>query len=115
MVFTSFYLSLQPSIALISMFGIVLMYWASKYILLKRSQRPPPGTDIVHHTLCQFVYLCPLLFCLGGLTWPYFLDQKLETYPYLLGVAISIVLYLLPLEEIFTSLVKTTHDNLVYE
>jgi len=79
MVFTSFYLSLQPVIALASMVGIALMYWVDKYVLLKRSQRPPPGTDIVHHTLCQFVYLCPLLFCFGGLTWPLFTNAKLET------------------------------------
>lgn len=71
-VFTSFYMSLQPVIVPISLIGIVFMYWVNKYILLVRSQRPPPGTDIVHNTLSQFIYLCPFLFCVGGIAWPFF-------------------------------------------
>jgi len=97
MVFTSLYLSLQPAIAVVSMIGIALMYWVNKYVLLKRSQRPPPGTEIVHDTLCQFVYLCPLLFCLGALIWLPFTNSKLETYPYVVGAVVSLGLFLIPM------------------
>lgn len=115
MVFTSFYLSLQPSIAFISALGIFLMYWVNKYVLLQRGQRPPPGTDIIHHTLCQFIFMCPLLFCIGSSIWPYLTSSQLDAHSHHIGVGISLVLFLLPLEEIFGSIVKGTHDNMVYE
>jgi len=78
LIFTSFYLSLQPIIALFSALGIFLTFWVDKYVMLRRSKRPAPGSDIVHHTMCQFIYLCPLIFCLGALVWPWVLK---EFYP----------------------------------
>lgn len=117
LIFTSFYLSLQPVIALFSAVGIFLMYWVDKYIMLRRSKRPSPGSDIVHHTLCQFIYLCPLVFSAGALLWPWYLKSFSvdKVYPYIVGAGIGVILFLIPMEILFDTLIPTQQDHLVYE
>lgn len=68
-VFTSFFLSLVPVIGVVSFVGLIMIYWVSKYNLLKRSKRPAPGTNIVHNSLIQILYLCPIFFTTGALIW----------------------------------------------
>lgn len=115
-VFTCFYLSLQPIIAAFSAVGLFLMYWVDKYEMIRRSKRPPPGSDIVHHTLLQFIYLCPLLFCLGALVWPWYLGELNTTrvHPYIVGCVIAGILFLIPMEIIFDNLITTSQDHLDY-
>lgn len=93
------------------------MYWVDKYMMLRRCKRPPPGSDIVHHTLIQFVYLCPLFFCVGALVWPWFLKEfhADRVHPYVIGCIISIVLFLIPMEVIFDALITTDQDYMKYE
>jgi hypothetical protein len=117
-VFTCFYLSLQPVIAFISAFGMIVMYWVDKFIMLKRSKRPPPGSDIVHHSMLQLIYLCPLFFCLGEIVWPIFIpDQYDRTFilPNMVGIISSLIIFLIPMELIFDLLVRDPYDHLFYD
>jgi hypothetical protein len=102
-VFTSFFVSLQPAISFLALIGLFLSYWAEKYVLFYRSKRPPPGSDIINSTMCQLIYLCPLVFGLGSLTWPVFMTDgtpKSALIPNLITCGISVLLFIVPLEAI---------------
>jgi|JI6StandDraft_1071083.scaffolds.fasta_scaffold05347_13 hypothetical protein len=102
-VFTAFFVSLQPAISVLAVIGLFLSYWAEKYVLFNRSKRPPPGSDIINSTMCQIIYLCPLVFGLGGLTWPVFMPNgtpKSALIPNLVICGIAVLLFIIPLETI---------------
>jgi hypothetical protein len=93
-------------------------YVLDKFIMLKRSKRPPPGSDIVHHSMLQLIYLCPLFFCLGEIVWPIFIpDQYDRTFilPNMVGIISSLIIFLIPMELIFDLLVRDPYDHLFYD
>lgn len=70
--FVCFFVSLQPIVSIIALLGYFLMYWVEKYCLFNRERRPVPGTDFVNKTVYQLVFLGPLMYSLGSLTWSNF-------------------------------------------
>jgi hypothetical protein len=73
--FACFYVSLQPIVSFIALIGIFLIYWVHKYCLFNRYKRPIPGTDFVNDAIYQIIFLGPLVYSLGSLTWSNF-DPK---------------------------------------
>jgi hypothetical protein len=74
--FICFFVSLQPIIPLFGIIGLFLMYWAEKYALFNRCQRPVTGPDVITSTMYQLIFFGPLCFSLGNLTWCYFLPDE---------------------------------------
>lgn len=72
--FTAFFVTLQPCIAVTSIVGMFMMYWIHKYSLLNRMKRPVPGTDLINAAMGQMVSLGPIFFALGALCWSHLLD-----------------------------------------
>lgn len=70
--FTCFFVSLQPIIAITSTVGIFCMYWAQKYAIFNRMKRPVPGTDTINVAMFQLIYLGGVFYSLGALTWSNF-------------------------------------------
>jgi hypothetical protein len=97
---------------------MIAMYWVDKYSMLKRSKRPPPGSDIVHHSMLQLIYLAPLIFCGGVITWPLFMpgqNHRAFILPHIVGIISSMVIFMIPMELIFDLLIKDPYDHLIYD
>lgn len=90
---------MQPIIALFALCGMGLMYWAQKYTLFSRMNRPVPGTDLVNVTMFQLLLFGGLIYSLGSLTWSNFMPSgipKQALIPNLIAIGISIFMLLLP-------------------
>jgi hypothetical protein len=70
--FACFFVSLQPIISVIAMFGYLLMYWIEKYSLFNRYRRPVPGTDFVNNAVYKMISFAPAVYSFGSLTWANF-------------------------------------------
>jgi hypothetical protein len=120
-VYTAFFVSLQPVISILAIIGLFLMYWAEKYVLFNRSKRPPPGSDIINQAMSQIIYLCPLVYALGSLTWPVFIPDgtpRESMIPNLIAIGISIVMFIIPLEAICNCCInedERANAELIYE
>lgn len=75
--FTCFFVSLQPIIALFAIIGLCINYWIQKYSLFHRSKRPIPGTKILYDSTVQFVYAGGFFYALGSLTFINFIPKDL--------------------------------------
>ena len=67
--FTCFYVTLQPYVVIPSLVGFLLMYWADKYRLLAKSQRPVPSSELLNDAMGQLILLSPFMLTLGNITW----------------------------------------------
>jgi hypothetical protein len=109
-VFTCFFVSLQPIIPVFALLGLLLNYWVQKYNLFHRSQRPVPGTPIIHTTLIQVVYFGAVAYTLGSMTWANFLEGsqfKAALLPNLLALSAAVLIFLLPYESLFSRVFKS--------
>lgn len=101
--FVCFFVSLQPIISVIALVGYTLMYWAQKFTLFYRYKRPVPGTDFVNKTVYQLIFIGPLIYSLGSLTWSNFDPNGIPPeaiIPNLVAVAFSALLIILPMNPI---------------
>lgn len=101
--FVCFFVSLQPIVSVVALIGYFLMYWVEKYCMFYRYKRPVPGTDFVNKTVYQLIFLGPLIYSLGSLTWSNFDPNGIPRealLPNLLAVLFSVVLLLLPINPI---------------
>ena len=73
--FTCFFVSLQPIIALFALIGFFTMFWAQKWSLFNRMRRPIPGNDMVNAAMGQLIFLGPFIYSIGSLTWSNFLPN----------------------------------------
>jgi hypothetical protein len=112
--FVCFFVSLQPIAPIFALFGYFLMYWAQKYSLFHRYKRPIPGTDFIHKAVYQIIYLGPLMYTLGALTWSN-LDPKgtpvNALIPNLVSLAFSLLILLVPFPTIITDCIKDDSDD----
>lgn len=107
--FTCFFVSLQPIIAVFGLAGLVLMHWVQKYLLFNRHRRPFPGNDLVNAAMHQVIYFGPLVFSLGNLTWSNLLVDgapKSALVPNLIAVGISTVFAVLPYKVFFSLIIS---------
>ena len=103
--FVCFFVSLQPIVCIFAIFGFLMMYWAQKWALFNRMRRPIPGNDLINTALSQLVFLGPIIYSLGSLTWVNFFPEGTPKYavlPNLIALAISVVMWILPLSLIFS-------------
>lgn len=76
-----------------------MMYWAQKYSLFNRARRPIPGGDFIHLALYQLIYMGPLAYSLGSLTWSNFFPDgtpKSALLPNLVALGVSVFILLIP-------------------
>lgn len=100
-----------------AMFGILFMYWSQKYVLLKRACRPAPGSDIINSTMSQIIYVSPMIFALGNLTWPKFLpggSPGAALLPNLISMGVAVFFFIFPLDVICACLIPKSTESLVY-
>lgn len=101
--FVCFFVSLQPIIPAIALVGYLFMYWVQKYCFFNRYRRPTPGTDFVNIAVYQIIYLGPVLFCLGNLTWANFDEDggpKRALLPNLIALGFACLNYFVPVNTI---------------
>ena len=85
------------------MFGILLNYWALKYCLFGRYKRPIPGTDFVSDAIYQIIYLGPLIYSFGSMTWSNFVPNGIPPeaiIPNLVAIGISSFIIFVPIQVI---------------
>lgn len=120
--FVCFFVSLQPIVSIIALLGYFLMYWVEKYCLFNREKRPVPGTDFINKAVYQVVFLGPLMYSLGSLTWSNFDPNGIPPeaiIPNLIAVLFSVLLIILPINTLIvgccikedTSVKVTTYDS----
>lgn len=98
-IFSCYFVSLQPIVALIGMVGYFLMYWAQKYCLFNRYRRPVPGTDFVNNAVYKIILLGPFIFGLGSMTWSNFTPGGIPQealLPNLVIIGISVIIFIIP-------------------
>ena len=91
------------------MLGLLLVYWAHKYNLFHRSQRPVPGTSIINTTVSQLLYFGAIAYILGSMTWANFMPEsqmKKALAPNIVGLIAAVIIFLLPYETIFNKIFK---------
>lgn len=79
------------------------MYWAQKNSVFSRCSRPVPGTGLVNSAMFQLIYLCPLFFTLGSLSWSHFFPEgapKRSFIANIIALILSIIIFILPFETI---------------
>ena len=102
--FTCFFVSLQPIISLFAIIGLFVMYWAQKYAIFNRMQRPVPGTDLINTAMFQIILAGGIFYSLGSLTWSNFLPGGIPRGAIgtnLASLIVSIVMFFLPYRAIF--------------
>lgn len=104
--FVCFFVSLQPIVSVIGLVGYLLMFWVEKYCMFYRYKRPVPGTDFVNKAVYQWIFLGPLIYALGSLTWSNFDPSgipKEALLPNILAAVFSALLVILPMNPIIVS------------
>lgn len=104
--FVCFFVSLQPIVAVIALIGYLLMYWVQKYCLFNRYKRPVPGTDFINKAVYQIIYMGPLIYSLGSLTWSNFSPNGIPPealIPNLVSVGFSVILLVVPFQSIIVA------------
>lgn len=112
--FTCFFASLQPIIAIFAIFGLTLMFWAQKNAIYGRYKRPVPGTTTINNTMYQFIYLGGIFFSLGSLSWASFFPQGAHNrgfIPNMVCLGISVIMFLLPYDVIFEYAYRDEEDE----
>lgn len=74
-IYTAFYISIQPIIALMAAIGMFLMFYANKYVLFYRSSRPKPSSSLINETLSRILNFMVVIYSLGSLTWTSFIPN----------------------------------------
>ena len=72
-------------------------------------RRPVPGTDLVNTAMYQLLFLGPMVYSFGSLTWSNFFPEgipKSALVPNLIALGISIFLSIFPINMMFESCMK---------
>lgn len=103
MIYTAFFMSLQPLISIISALGLFLMYLAQKNALLFRSKRPQPSSDRINRALNIVLDFTVCSYAFGSLTWTNFIQTPNRTFalvPNILSLCVGLLLYIVPYNRI---------------
>jgi hypothetical protein len=80
------------------------MYWAEKYVLLYRSKRPIPGSDMINAVIGQFILIGPIFLALGISTWTGFLSNSTTNLRFLIhmiSIGVSVLFFILPFNSVY--------------
>ena len=101
--FVCFFVSLQPICVFAALIGFLMMYWIQKYCMFYRYRRPVPGSEFVNRAVYQIIYLGPLMYSLGSLTWSNFMPGGIPEeaiIPNAIALVLSFLLYIVPFKTI---------------
>lgn len=90
------------------------MYWAQKHALFARMKRPVPGSDLIHDTMSQLLFMGAVAYSLGSLTWSNFFPNGIPKYallPNLIALGISAFILIFPVSLIFSCCQKEAKIN----
>lgn len=68
-------------------------------------RRPVPGNDLINQAMGQLIFLGPIAYSLGSLTWSNFFPEGIPKYaivPNLIATGISFITLIFPLSLIFS-------------
>lgn len=85
------------------------MFWSQKWALFNRMRRPIPGNDMINSALGQIIFMGPIVYSLGSLTWSNFFPEGTPKYaivPNLIALGVSIFMFIFPLNYIFSTCFK---------
>lgn len=118
MIYTAFFMSLQPLISIISALGLFLMYLAQKYALLFRSKRPQPSSDRINKALNIVLDFTVCAYAFGSLTWTNFLYTPNRTFalvPNILSLCVGLLLYIIPYNRIIDYMKQEKARGMQYQ
>jgi hypothetical protein len=79
------------------MFGLVLLYMAYKYSLLRNRRKPTTSKEEIHEELIQIIQLGPIFYSIGSFLWTNIVTQTfVDSLPNILSFLVSIIIYLIP-------------------
>lgn len=67
-------------------------------------RRPIPGNDLINTAMNQLIFLGPIIYSLGSLTWSNFFPEgtpKHALLPNLIAIGISGLMFIFPLQFIY--------------
>ncbi len=81
------------------------MFWTQKWSLFNRMRRPVPGNDLINTAMSQIIFLGPIVYSLGSLTWSNFFpdgNPKYAIVSNLICLGVSVLMFVFPLSVIFS-------------
>lgn len=88
------------------MVGLVLMYFASKYVFFKQCKRPVLGNNLINARMHQMIALGPLFYAIGSILWINFSSNHADILPNALTLILSILAALIPFRELARKMTK---------
>ncbi len=77
-------------------------------------RRPVPGNDLINQAMSQLIFLGPLVYSLGSLTWSNFFPGGIPAsalLPNLIALAISVITIIFPISLIFSCFVENRRER----
>jgi hypothetical protein len=100
-----FFTPIQPISPIISVVGLILMYWSQKYSLLNRMKRPVPGSDMVNEAMSSVITFGPIMLAGGNMVFSDYLSAygqgNLKFLLHLISIGVGVFFYLLPFKLIY--------------
>lgn len=82
------------------------MFWANKYSLYYRCQRPTPGGSVLNTTMYQIIFFGPMALSLGNYCWSSFIGNIDSGHvPKFVAIILSGVILLIPYKLILSKIV----------
>jgi len=89
MFYTAFYTLLYPPGVAITILGLILQYWVSKYLMVRRYKVPRINSDIAIYSMFYIGWLFPILATISGIVFMTRFKRE-DTPNYLLGILLPI-------------------------
>jgi hypothetical protein len=108
---------MHPSIVFFTVIGFFCMYWAEKYSLLYRSNRPTPSSSLLGEVMHALISFGPCVISLGSLTWYNLLPSNgsdlgnLSYLSRLVSVILSILFFFFPFNSILDAICHVPEDE----
>ncbi len=78
-----------------------MMFWAQKYSLFNRCQRPFTGRKLLNSTMYQIIYFGPAFYTIGSFCWSHFFTQNfIGIAPNLVAAILSAIILILPYNKV---------------
>jgi hypothetical protein len=91
-----------------------MMFWVQKWVLFNRMRRPVPGNDLINQAMSQLIFLGPVVYSLGSLTWSNFFPGGIPAsalLPNLIALGISVITLIFPISLIFSCFIENRRER----